>query len=95
MTCIMIVTRRAKPYTSHICTPLALIRLHPQILSCTTKMELHTSRGEDKAQVKDELQILFNNGWKLNEDQQIEKTYHFKLYTKVLVSAIVVIFLPG
>jgi hypothetical protein len=86
----MIVTRGAKPFASHTCTPLAFIRLRPQMLSCITRMELHISQGQDEDQVKNELQALLKNGWKLNEDQEIEKTYHFKLYTKVLVSVIVI-----
>jgi len=72
-------------------TPLALIRIRPQMLSRTTRMELHISRGEDEDQVKAELQALLQNGWILNEDQEIERTYHFKLYTKVLVSAVTII----
>ena len=86
----MIVARGAKPYARHICTPLALIRGRPQLLSCINRMELHISQGQDENQVKDELQALLRNGWELNEDQEIEKTYHFKLYTKVLVSTIVI-----
>jgi hypothetical protein len=87
----MIVTRGAKPYASRMCTPLALIRVHPQMPNRTTRMELHISRGEDEDQVNDELQTLLQNGWVLNENHEIERTYHFKLYTKVLVSAIAII----
>jgi hypothetical protein len=86
----MIVTRGAKPYATRICTPLALFRVRPQMLSRSTRMELHISRGEDEDQVKAELQTLLQNGWILNEDHEIERTYHFKLYTKVLVSAVAI-----
>ena len=49
-------------------------------------MEPKISKGQDESKVKTELQALLENGWKLNDEQiQLEKTYHFKTYTKVLV----------
>lgn len=37
--------------------------------------------------MKAELDALLENGWKLDEEQiRLEKTYHFKTYTKVAVS---------
>lgn len=45
------------------------------------------SEGQNATQVNAELKALLENGWKLDEEQtQMEKTYHFKIYTKVAVS---------
>jgi hypothetical protein len=56
----------------------------------TTKnisLQPRISEGEDEFQVKKDLEALVENGWELNEEQiQLERTYYFKTYTKVMVS---------
>jgi 4a-hydroxytetrahydrobiopterin dehydratase len=49
-------------------------------------MQLKIAEGQNDSQVKAEVEALLAKGWKLDEDQiQLEKTYYFKIYTKVLV----------
>ena len=49
-------------------------------------MQPKFSQGEDENKVGAELKALLGNGWALDADQiQLEKTYYFKTYTKVLV----------
>jgi pterin-4a-carbinolamine dehydratase len=44
------------------------------------------SKGEDEETLRAEVGALQENGWTLNQEQaQLEKTYYFKTYTKVLV----------
>ncbi|KAF2258666.1 hypothetical protein CC78DRAFT_525900 [Lojkania enalia] len=47
-------------------------------------MQPKISEGQDESKIKAELEVLFQNGWKLKEEQILEKTYYFKTYTKVL-----------
>jgi predicted DNA-binding ArsR family transcriptional regulator len=76
-------------------TPLGHLRtrLHPNFtafrkFSITAMISPKISEGQNDAEMKADLESLIENGWKLNEDQiQLEKTYHFKTYTKVAVSS--------
>ena len=59
----------------------------PRKLSTSSVMPPQISEGQNATQVNAELEALLDNGWKLDEEQiQLEKTYHFKTYTKVAVS---------
>lgn len=59
----------------------------PRKRSISLTMPPRISEGNNAAQVNAELETLFKNGWKLDEEQiQLEKIYHFKTYTKVAVS---------
>jgi hypothetical protein len=48
-------------------------------------MEPKFSEGQDRETVMTELNALIKNGWELDEEKIIKKTYHFGTYTKVLV----------
>lgn len=49
-------------------------------------MQPKFSENQDGGKVMAELDVLVENGWKLDEEQiGVQKTYHFKNYTKVLV----------
>lgn len=62
-----------------------LLVLHTRKFSTSSTMDPKISEGENEAQVKDDLGALLENGWILDKDQiQLEKTYNFKTYTKVL-----------
>lgn len=57
-----------------------------------SKQTLHNSimqpklSKQDESEVTPELNSLIESGWKLDEEQiGVQKTYHFKTYTKVLV----------
>ncbi|KAL2056471.1 hypothetical protein ABVK25_003495 [Lepraria finkii] len=48
-------------------------------------MQPKFSEGQDESKVMAELEALVEGGWKLDEEQiGIQRTYHFKTYTKVL-----------
>jgi 4a-hydroxytetrahydrobiopterin dehydratase len=82
--------------TNRALTPLFQMRTPPGLANFSTSkrmssnnssvMQPKISKGQDESKVTTELQALLENGWKLNDEQiQLEKTYHFKTYTKVLV----------
>ena len=49
-------------------------------------MQPKFSEGQDESKVMAELEALVEGGWKLDGEQiGIQRTYHFKTYTKVLV----------
>lgn len=49
-------------------------------------MQPKFSEGQDESKVMAELEALVESGWKLDEEQiGVQRTYHFKTYTKVLV----------
>lgn len=55
-------------------------------MSSQTATQPAIAKGEDEAKIKSELNALLETEWKLNDEQiQLEKTYYFKAYTKVLV----------
>jgi predicted DNA-binding ArsR family transcriptional regulator len=81
-------------YTTRRLTPLLQFRTRHNFPILTKSGKFSTSamispkiaEGQNDAEVKADLEALIENGWKLNEDQiQLEKTYHFKTYTKVAV----------
>ena len=50
-------------------------------------MQLKLSEGQDESKVTAEVTALVESGWNLDEEQiGVRKTYHFKTYTKVMVS---------
>lgn len=52
----------------------------------TSSMPTKFSNGENGEELDAELKKLLNEGWSLDKSESgIEKTYHFKTYTKVLV----------
>ena len=49
-------------------------------------MQPKSSEGQEESKMMAEMMALVENGWKLDAEQiGVQKTYHFKLYTKVLV----------
>jgi len=49
-------------------------------------MQPKVSEGQEESTVMRKLNALVKNGWELDEDQiGVQKTYHLKTYTKVLV----------
>lgn len=49
-------------------------------------MQPKFSEGQEESKMMAELMALVENGWTLDAEQiGVRKTYHFKLYTKVLV----------
>lgn len=55
-------------------------------MSSSSAIRPAIAKGEDEAKVKGEIERLLESEWRLNEEQsQLEKTYYFKAYTKVLV----------
>jgi len=50
-------------------------------------MQAKFSEGEDAAKLGAEVETLLNNGWMLEDEQKLLKTYYFKTYTKVMVKS--------
>jgi len=48
---------------------------------------MQIAKGQNEQNVRTEVEALLQDGWKLNDKGELEKTYHFKTYTKVLVGA--------
>jgi 4a-hydroxytetrahydrobiopterin dehydratase len=49
-------------------------------------MQLKFSKGQDESKVTADVNALVESGWELDEEQiGVQKTYHFKTYTKVMV----------
>lgn len=48
-------------------------------------MPLQISKGQDQTKVKLEVDALLENGWVVKDDILLEKKYHLKTYTKVVV----------
>jgi hypothetical protein len=55
--------------------------------SSTSTIAPSISKGENEGQVIKEIEALYANGWKLNENEELEKTYGLKTYTKVNVGS--------
>ena len=50
-------------------------------------MHLKLSEGQEESKVTAEVTALVESGWGLDEEQLgVRKTYHFKTYTKIMVS---------
>lgn len=49
-------------------------------------MQLKFSKGQDESKVTADVNALLESGWELDGKQiGVQKTYHFKTYTKVIV----------
>lgn len=48
-------------------------------------MQPKFSEGQEESTVMRKLNALVKNGWELDEQIGVQKTYHLKTYTKVLV----------
>lgn len=55
-------------------------------ISSSSTMTTKFSMGEDEGKLKAETRTLLDNGWLMDKDEMgVEKTYHFKTYTKCQV----------
>lgn len=48
-------------------------------------MQARISEGQDENKVRDEVEALLGNGWRLEGEKVLKKTYCLKSYTKVMV----------
>src|SRR5450755_1895175 len=79
---------------NHALTPFLQFRARHNLANFTTSkqtlnnsvMQPRFSEGQDESKMMAELRALVENGWKLDAEQiGVQKTYHFNVYTKVLV----------
>ncbi|KAH7389883.1 hypothetical protein BKA66DRAFT_440154 [Pyrenochaeta sp. MPI-SDFR-AT-0127] len=54
-------------------------------LSNSSAMSLKISKGQDEAAIRLQVNTLVESGWVVKGEIQLEKIYHLKTYTKVIV----------
>ena len=77
-------------------TPLSIFQKCQGVTNLTTSSKQHSiilsmqqskiSEMQDESKVKAETKALLEKGWRLDDEEVgLQKTYHFKTYTKALV----------